>query len=455
MRYTFSAIAVLIIFLLIPLRGIGQTSKILSLRERANVIDRLTEERMSEVLPDIMDKTGIDMWVVIAREYNEDPVIRTMLPATWHAARRRTVLVMFKKDNGEVEALAVARYDVGKTFKKAWDPETQPDQWKRLVEIIEERDPAKIGVNKSEHFAQVDGVTHSEYEAFLNALSGKYKSRVVSAEDLAIRWLETRSSSEMIIYPQIVRIAHEIIAEGFSSKVIQPGVTTSEDLVWWYRERIRELKLLTWFHPSVAIQRADPESFDHMRSFSSRPDNNVIQPGDLLHVDFGITYLRLNTDTQEHAYVLYPGESDAPEFLKSAFAKGNKLQDALTTKFKEGRTGNEILAMALEDAKSQGLKPTIYTHPIGYYGHGSGPTIGLWDSQGGVPVKGDYPLHYRTAHSIELNTAVYIEEWKKEIRIMLEEDAYFDENGVRYIDGRQKNLILVPGSQPLTEILGK
>ena len=398
MKITSRYLISLTILLLTVVSAYPQTSKILSLKERAKVIDRLTEERMTEVLPGIMESTGIDMWVVIAREYNEDPVVRTMLPATWLAARRRTILVMFKKADNEIETLAVARYDVGKTFKKAWDPETQPDQWKRLVEIIAERDPQKIGINYSEHFAQADGVTHSEHEAFQNALPGKFKSRVVSAEDLAIRWLETRSTSEMVIYPQIVRIAHEIIAEGFSSKVIQPGVTTSEDLVWWYRERIRELKLITWFHPSVSIQRADPESFDHLRSFSSRPENNIIQPGDLLHVDFGITYLRLNTDTQQHAYVLKPDEKDAPSYLKEAFSQGNKLQDALTTKFVEGRTGNEILAMALEDAMKQGLKPTIYTHPIGYYGHGSGPTIGLWDAQGGVPVKGDYPLHYRTAH---------------------------------------------------------
>ena len=431
------------------------TPKILSLRERAKVINNHLEVRMQEVLPGIMDKSGIDMWIVIAREYNEDPVIRTMLPATWLAARRRTILVMNNSEDEDIEALAVARYDVGKVFKKAWDPESQPDQWKRLVEIIEERDPTKIGINFSEHFAQADGVTYKEWEAFMSALPNKYHSRVVSAWDLAIQWLETRSSVEMTVYPQIVRIAHEIIAEGFSDRVIQPGVTTTEDLVWWYRERIRDLNLITWFHPSVSIQRADPESFDHLRSFSSRPDNNVIQHGDLLHVDFGITYLRLNTDTQQHAYVLKPDEDDAPNYLKKALKEGNKLQDILTSKFVEGRSGNEILRLALEEAKAEGLKPTIYTHPIGYYGHGAGSTIGLWDSQGGVPHRGDYPLHYRTAHSIELNTAVYIEEWKKEIRIMLEEDAYFDENGVRYIDGRQVNLITIPGSQEVIEILGK
>ena len=433
----------------------ASTATILSMQDRARVIDRLLEDKVSTVLPGLMDATGIDMWLVIAREYNEDPVIRTMLPATWLAARRRTILVMFNKGGGEVETLAVARYDVGSVFKKSWDKEQQPDQWKRLAEIIKARNPKKIGINKSLHFAQADGITMSEYESFMNSLSKNYQSRVVSAEDLAIRWLETRSAAEMVIYPQIVRLAHEIIAEGFSNKAIQPGVTTSDDLVWWYRERISELKLSTWFHPSVSIQRADPESFDQLRSFSSRPDNNVILPGDLLHVDFGITYLRLNTDTQQHAYVLYPGETTAPDYLIRAFKEGNKLQDILTSQFKAGRTGNEMLASAREEAIKMGMTPSIYTHPIGYYGHGSGPTIGMWDSQGGVPVNGDYPLHYNTAYSIELNASVYIEEWKKDIRIMLEEDAFFDESGLWYIDGRQKKLLLIPGSQSAASILGQ
>ena len=215
-------------------------------------------------------------------------------------------------------------------------------------------------------------------------------------------------------------------AEGFSDEVIQPGVTTTRDVVWYYRDRIQELGMTAWFHPTVDIQRYDPENFDHLRSFSKRPDLQVIMPGDLVHVDFGITYLGFNTDTQENAYILKSDETDAPEYLKSAFKKGLAVMDALTDQYKTGRTGNEILSGALADAKARGLKPTIYTHPIGYHGHAAGPTIGLWDQQGGVPHRGDYPLYPNTAYSIELNAAVYLEEWGKEIRMMMEEDAFFD-----------------------------
>ena len=435
----------ILLFLIPDLSAQNGYPEILSMKARAEVIDDLLEDKIKTVLPDLMRRTGIDMWVVVSREYNEDPVIETLLPATWLAARRRTILVMYDQGEGKgVETLAVARYDVGKTFKKAWDKEKEPDQWKRLTEIIEERNPKKIGVNQSDDWGLADGIVATDLQEMESAIGKKYADRIVSAEKLAVGWLETRSAKEMTIYPQIVRIAHKIIEQGFSDEVIQPGVTTTEDVVWWFREKIRELKLITWFHPSVSIQRADPESFDHLRSFSSRPDNNVIMPGDLLHVDFGITYLRLNTDTQQHAYILRPGETEVPDYLNKAFDNGNRLQDIFTNNFKEGRTGNEVLKMSREQAIAEGIKPSIYTHPIGYHGHAAGTTLGMWDSQGGVPGSGDYPLHLNTAYSIELNAATFIEEWGKEIRIMLEEDAFFDETGVWYIDGRQKEIMMIP-----------
>lgn len=437
-------------FLLLAILGfplMGQDIPvILPLKDQATLREKWMEERVGTVLPDIMRREKIDMWVIIAREYNEDPVIKTMLPPTWLAARRRTILVMFDPGGGKaIECLAVARYDVGKTFKSAWNPDQEPNQWKRLVQIIEERNPSKIALNYSTHFALADGLSHTEYESFIATLPKKQQGKVVSGEKLSIAWLETRTPSEMVVYENICRIAHAIIAEGFSEKVIQPGVTTTEDVVWWYRERIRGLGLETWFHPTVDIQRADPENFDHLRTFSKRPEQQIIQPGDLLHCDFGITYLGLNTDTQQNAYVLKPGETDAPDYLKKALAVGNRLEDILTEQFVSGRTGNEILKGALDQAKKEGIKATIYTHPIGYHGHAAGPTIGLWDQQGGVPIQGDYPLYPNTAYSIELNAAVSIPEWgNKEIRIMLEEEAFFDGKKVKYIDGRQKEFLLIP-----------
>ena len=421
----------------------AQTNNILPMRHRAKVIDRWLEERIQTVLPDLMRKEQVDMWLIISREYNEDPVIKTFLPSTWHAARRTTMLVIY--DNGDsLETYAMARYNVGSIFQKAWNKAIQPDQWKALSRLIQEKNPNKIGINKSETFALADGISATEYELLMRNLPSKFQERVTGVENLAVGWLETRSVGEMATYQSIVRIAHQIIQEGFSQEVITPGITTTDDVVWWYRDRIRELSLVTWFHPSVSIQRANPESFEHLRAFSDRPQDQVIYPGDLLHVDFGITYLRLNTDTQQHAYVLRPGETDVPASLKKALANSNRVQDILIDNYAIGRSGNAILKGALEQCEKEGLKAVIYTHPIGYQGHGAGPTIGLWDQQGGVPGRGDYPLNYNTAYSIELNSSTHVEEWGKEVRIMLEEDGFFGEDGFRYIDGRQKEFILIP-----------
>lgn len=410
-------------------------AQVLPVREQAAVVNELLAERFDKLLPGMMAQTGIDMWIVVSREYNEDPVLKTMLPAEWLNARRRTVLVFYRDQKKQtVEKLAVARYAVGKSIAAAWDMKKFPEQWEALADIVKQRNPNKIALNTSHNFGHADGIDRTDYEELVQALPAEFKRKVVSAEPLAIRWLETRTEREMQIYPQLVDATHKIIAEGFSERVITPGITTSEDVVWWFRQKIRDLGYDTWFHPSVEIQRAGKGL--------ANPD--IIIPGDLLHVDIGITYLRLNTDVQEHAYVLKPGETAAPAALTLAYAKANRLQDILLAQFKQGSTGNQMLAGALAQARGEGINPTIYTHPIGYHGHAAGPAIGMWDMQNGVPGTGDEALRFRTAYSIELNAASAIPGYAEPVRIMLEEDAYFDESGIRYISGRQKEMLLVP-----------
>ena len=426
-----------------------EISKILTLKEQNEIRDGWLMDRFETVLPALMRREAIDMWILIAREYNEDPVVKTMLPAGWLSARRRTVLIFFDPGEGQpVERLSVSRYDTKGLYEPAWDKEQQPDQWQRIADIIAERDPEKIALNISPVFALADGLTKSQYDGLTRALGSDYSGRIVPGDGLAIGWLETRTEQELALYPHIVALAHEIIAEGFSDQVITPGKTTASELQWWFRERIRALGLETWFHPSINIQRAEKLDQGFVAAFTETDAGGVIVPGDLLHVDFGIKYLGLNTDTQEHAYVLKPGETQAPEGLQRALADGNRLQDILLGAFKTGRTGNEILLAALEKAKSQGLTPAIYTHPLGYHGHGAGPTIGLWDQQWGVTGRGDYPLYPMTAYSIELNVSVAIPEWNDQvIRIMLEEDAWFDGEKVVYLDGRQTELFLIPSDE--------
>lgn len=417
-------------------------AQVLPVREQAAVINQLLAERFDTLLPGMMAQTGIDMWIVAAREYNEDPVLKTMLPAEWLNARRRTVLLFYRDPaSGRVDKLAVARYNVGKSIAAAWDMQKFPNQWDALVALIKQRKPKQIALDTSRHFGHADGIAHTDYTELLQALPPEYRAKVVSAEPLAVRWLETRTEREMQIYPQLVDATHKIIAEGFSERVITPGITTSEDVVWWFRQKIRDLGYDTWFHPSVEIQRQG----------KGLADADIIIPGDLLHVDIGITYLRLNTDVQQHAYVLKPGESAAPAALVQAFGRANRLQDILTAQFQQGRTGNQVLASALAQARAENLNPTIYTHPIGYHGHAAGPAIGMWDMQDGVPGSGDEALRHRTAYSIELNAASALPGYAEPVRIMLEEDAYFDQAGIRYIGGRQKDLLLVPRHAPHLE----
>ncbi|NND63715.1 MAG: M24 family metallopeptidase [Flavobacteriaceae bacterium] len=414
-------------------------AQILTERERAELKDEILADRFNNLLPQLMDRADIDMWLVISREYNEDPVMKTMLPAKWLNARRRTILVFYRdQEANTIEQLAVARYDVGKNIVSAWDKEKQPNQWNRLVEIIRERNPKKIGINISKNFGLADGLVTTDYQELKEALPTDLESRLVSAEKLAIGWIETRTEKEMELYNTLVEITHGIIDEAFSSKVITPGTTTTDDVVWFMRQKVTDLGLETWFHPTIDIQRSDEALKSHIYSFTKGEKDKVIIPGDLLHCDFGITYIGLNTDCQQHAYVLKEGETEVPDFLQKAFKDGNRVQDIFTANFVTGKTGNEILLKSLEEGKAEGLRPSIYTHPLGTYGHSAGPTIGMWDSQGGVPGTGDYPLYPNTVYAIELNTTVTISEWNKDIRIMLEEAGFYGENGFRYVNGRQE-----------------
>ncbi|MDB9821143.1 aminopeptidase P family protein [Flavobacteriaceae bacterium] len=414
---------------------------ILPLKERARVMEEIQHHRFTELLPELMKAHKIDAWVLITREYNEDPVVKTMLPPTWLNARRRTILVFtLDPKTGVVSRAAITRYPFGKLIPSVCKKEEQPNQMKALVDYLRQKNPKKIGINTSENYGIVDGLAQTDYRLFEEALSSTLKKRLVSAEPLATAWIETRTAREMMVYNQLVEITHNIIAEAFSTKVITPGVTTTDDVVWWLREKVSALGLKTWFHPTIDVQRTGNSD---LYAFDGKSKFDVIQPGDLVHCDFGITYLGLNTDCQELAYVLRREETKAPKELEDALADGNRVQDLFTDRFKTGRTGNETLAMALEAGRAEGLRPQIYTHPLGLYGHSAGTTFGMWDSQEGVPGSGDWPLHENTVYAIELNTKVYIEAWEKDIRIMLEEAGYFGPNGFAYVNKRQTKLYLI------------
>lgn len=418
------------------------SEKVLTLRERAVVENRILTERLDDLVPQLMRREGIDAWVLIAREYNEDPVLKTMLPSTWLNARRRTVLMFIDHgDSRGVERLAVARYAVGDMFPGSWDPEDEPDQYARIAQLLTEFDPDKIALNYSDAYALADGLTYSEQRDFRAALPGNLQNRIVSAENLAVGWLETRTPSEMEIYADVMSIAHEIIAEGFSASVVTPGKTSVDDLSWWYRQRVNDLGLDTWFHTGIELMRSDAV---RTTLGEDQKNENVFHKGDLIHIDFGISYLNLQTDTQQNAYILKDNETAAPDYLVRALQKGNELQDILTNNFQVGRSGNEILRRTREQAISAGIGPIIYTHPIGLHGHAAGTTIGMWDKQDGVPGSGDYAMNANTAYSIELTALVDTPEWSSTpLSMKLEEDGFYDGTKFEYIRPRQTEFHII------------
>jgi Xaa-Pro aminopeptidase len=421
----------------------------LPLREQADIRDRWLTQRLLDLLPDLMDRADIDLWLVIGREYNEDPILATLLPATWLSARRRTILALLRSDDG-VTAAAVSRYPVGQ-FLPAWSPDDAPDvpadesQWRAVRRIVEQADPARIGVDVSSSFGLADGLSHTEHRLLIESL-GPYADRLVSAEDLAVGWLETRLPDEIAALHALNRLAHEVIAEAFSPAVIDVGTTTALDVAWWIRQRFHDLGVEPWFQPSVRLQRNGVPLVDERGVLlPGVPFDAVIERGDLVHCDVGLASLGLKTDTQRNGYVLRDGETAAPAGLRAALRTANRMQDLTVGALTVGRTGNEVLAAARAAAVAEGIEADVYSHPVGFHGHGAGPAIGQWDEQGGVPGAGDYPVHLDTVYALELAVRRPVPEWGGQcVRLALEQGIALTADGVAYLDGRQTEFILIP-----------
>ena len=410
---------------------------ILPLRDQATIRDGWLRTRLDTLIPELLDRENIDMWIIACREYNEDPVLMSMLPATSMSARRRTMLVFCRETDGSVRRMTLSRYGYDDLYETVWDPDEE-DQHDCLARLVAERDPASIGVNSSATFAFGDGISLTEHSLLCEALGEPYTSRIVNAEGLCVGWLERRLPEEIRAYPRLVAIGHQIIARAFSTTVIHPGITTTDDVVWWMRQTMQDAGLQSWFQPTIDIQ-APGQTYE-----DTDDPRKTIMPGDLLHCDMGFHYLGLATDQQQHAYVLRPSETEAPTGLQAALADGNRLQDIHMRLMQVGRSGNETLRAALELAKAEGIRPQVYTHPLGFHGHAAGPLIGLWDRQEGVPGVGDYPLYNDTAYSIELNVVRSVPEWDgQDVRIMLEEDAVLTDGTMRWLDGRQDAFYLI------------
>jgi hypothetical protein len=424
-----------------------------TVRDQAGVQQEWLRIRLETVLPRLMREHGVGLWIIPVREYNEDPVFHSIVSPTTMAARRRTIYLFC--DRGEergVERIAIGGTSQGGLYRVVRHPDAaigvagatqraaEPfgrEQWFLLGPLVEACDPTTIAVNISHNHAFSDGLPAGEWEQMQQAIPPPYRDRVVRRELLALQYIEERIPEMLPTYLEMQRLAHSIISTAFSGEVINPGTTTTADVVWWLRQRVNDLGLGTWFQPSVSVQRRGVEMGDSV--------SPVILRGDVLHTDFGITVLGLNTDTQHMGYVLQAGETDAPAGLYAALRNANRLQDILLEEMVPGRSGNEVLHHTLARMRAEGLNGTMYSHPIGDHGHGAGAVIGLWDRQDGVPGWGDPPLRPNTWFSTELQVSTPVPEWDGQtVRMALEEEARLDETGARHwVLNRQERFHLV------------
>lgn len=421
--------------------AVQDSQNILPESERARVRNEWLKWRLENVIPELMRREGIDMWLIINREYNEDPVYMSLVPEPVMYARRTSILIFH--DRGEelgVERLSGSYYGMGEWYKPTWIDKKKL-QFESLADFIKRRNPQRIGINVSSKWAFGDGLTVSLKERLEEALGTELSSRFVSAENLCVGWLETRSPMELSVYRHICGVAHDIIAEFFSNKVILPDVTTTEQVVWWIRQRFTNLGVDTWFQPSISIQRCKREA--------EKYDDNlvVIRRGDLLHCDVGIHYLGLCTDMQWQAYVCKIGEDDAPNGIKEALQRANRVGEIFMGEFLYGRTGEQITEEAMHKADAEGLRPLIYTHPVGFHGHAAGCQMDarpLGRAPEGIEKQMEYPLNYNTVYAIEFSSTSSVPEWDgQDVRIGFEENAVFTEEGCRWVDGHQTKLYLI------------
>jgi Xaa-Pro aminopeptidase len=429
-----------------------------TLREQAAMQQDWLKKRLDTFLPALMRKHAIDMWVVPMREYNEDPIFSAITAPETFAARRRTIYVFFDTcaaGGGApapacVERIALGGSSQGGVFqaRRSTKPATGgqnqqaelwgDEQWQVLKTVIEERKPQVIGIDRSTVFAFSDGLSSGELAGMSTALGEEWTTKFRNAEALPLELIASRLPEEEAFFRRMQELVWTLTQKMFSGEVITPGKTRTSDLVWWWRQQVNDLGLGTWFQPSIDVQRKGATG-------QQLGDDPVIERGDVLHCDVGVTAARLNTDTQHMAYVLREGETEAPEGLRRALANSNVLQDITLNEIRAGRTGNEILAASLTRLKARGIEGTLYSHPIGLHGHGAGPLIGLWDYQDGVPGRGDAKVIPSMWFSIELQTTTPVPEWNgQRVRMPQEEDAIVGADGsVRWALKRQDRLFLV------------
>jgi hypothetical protein len=418
---------------------------ILPIRARAEMVKKITRMRLDALLPRLMRETGIDMWIIACDEDVLDPIFETMMPYEIFTPITQILVLYDRGPEKGVERLNISRTDTQGLFVDAWDPPTldspkKEGQWECFGRIVKERDPRRIGIDEGEVQWAAGGLTVAVKLKLLQALGPRLAERLVSAEPLSTLWAETLLEEEIEMMERTAAITHAIIAEMFSSAVVTPGHTTTDDLADHFRQAVSDRGLRVSFGPSVKIRGRSPADRE-----KHGKDDRTIRPGDLLHCDVGLKYLRCNSDQQEVAYVLRPGETDVPETFKGHMAEANRLQDVFCGEMRTGLTGNELLRNMLKKARDMGIPdPRIYSHSLGYFLHEPGPLIGLPWEQVKEPGRGDVKLVPMSCFTAELSIGMAVPEWGgQEFRLPIEQDVAFLGDRTVFLDGRQTRFHLI------------
>ncbi|TVY27269.1 hypothetical protein LHYA1_G003401 [Lachnellula hyalina] len=408
---------------------VPQYQQLPPLREQAAIQDAWTVERVSNV-PQLLRKYEVDAWLMSQKEYAEDTVFWSLKSATQFSARRRTV------------DLFLANTVEDASFSYNWIDNT-PEVWSELRSVLEAHNVSSIAVNADTDVAFSSGLHVGEFGKIVQELGPEWEKKLVVEPMVGVEFIGTMVPGRLEWYRRLQETAWAIITEAFSEAVIEPGITTTDDVRWWMRDKIQQLNYTTWFMPDVSILNAEDPFGDHPMT----TDREVIQYGDLLHCDFGVTALGLNTDTQHMAYVLYPGESedDIPEGYIGGLKQVNRLQDIVKSNMKVGTTGNDILKTSLKQMRNEGFDGKIYCHPIGDWGHSAGTLIGMFNLQEGVEVLGDLPLLDNTYYSVELYAEYFVAERNQTMNFYQEEDVYWNDEikDWDWVWGRQEKFHLV------------
>ena len=393
--------------------------KIRSLKEQYALKDQCLKERLEIILPQVMEDADVDMWIVASKEYHEDPTFKAMVPAEYLTARRITMFAFSKEADGiHRYSLSMPDKSVAKFYESKWQFGKE-DQMVALKRLIEEKDPKRIALNMSKEFAVCDGFSIGLYQMFKESLGEDIMNKMVNDDLLAMKFMEIRTPTELKLMPEVMSVAHDIMERMYTTDVIKPGITTTNDLEWFMKEEVNKLGLTYWFEPTMDLQRKNGDE--------SRYDSCVIQKGDLLHCDFGLYYMNMCTDTQRLGYVAKDDEDTMPQYLLDGMKVGNRFQDIVRENMIVGRTGNEVFEAAMKQAKEEGIQAMLYSHPCNMYGHGPGPTIGLFSNQNAIPVKGDVKLSNNTVYALELNVKV------DDYYYFLEETVALTDDGVNFL----------------------